>query len=61
MFEDVLDVVDKFAKDYNLVFLGIAILIGVFIACFFLQTFWRQWDDRAKEDEIYGKPRNRNR
>lgn len=59
MFEDVLDVVDKFAKDNNLVLVGIIILVGVFIACFFLKTFWSQWDDRAKEKQIYGEPQGK--
>ena len=49
MFEDFLDIVSDFAKDHNLVLCGAILLIAVFIACFFLKTFWGQWDDRTKK------------
>lgn len=57
MIGNLLDAAGKFMVDGSLVLIGIAILIGVFVACFFLKTFWGQWDNRAKEDEIYGKYR----
>ena len=47
---------DKWAMDGTLVIVGLMMLVGIFVACFFLKTFWGRWDDRAKEDEIYGKP-----
>ncbi len=56
MFENALDIVEKFAKDNNLVLVGVMILVAVFLASFFLRTFWCQWDDRAKENKIYGEP-----
>ncbi len=59
MFETFLDVVDKFSKDHNLVLCGVMLLVAVFVASFFLKTFWGQWADRAKEDQIYGKPEDR--
>lgn len=57
MFEDALDIVGKFAKDNNLVLVGVMTLVGVFIASFFLKTFWCQWNDRSKKDQIYGTSR----
>ena len=59
MFEDLLDIVDKFAKDNNLVLVGILLLVLAFVLSFCYKTFWCQWNDRAKEKGIYGEPRGK--
>ncbi len=57
MFEDALDIVEKFAKDNNLVLVGVMTLVAIFVASFVLKTAWLQWDDRAKKNQIYGTSR----
>ena len=57
MFEDVLDVVDKFAKDNNIVLVGIMLLVAAFVLSFCYKTFWGQWKDRTKKKQIYGTSR----
>ena len=58
MFEDLLDIVDKFAKDNNLVLCGALLLVVAFVLSFCYRTFWGQWKDRARDKQIYGEPQN---
>ena len=58
MLDEFLTIVDKFAKDNNLVLVGVMLLVAVFVLSFFYKTFWGQWKDRTKEDAIYGKKTN---
>ncbi len=58
MLDEFLTVVDKFAKDNNLVLVGVMLLVAVFVLSFFYKTFWGQWKDRTKDDELYGKKTN---
>lgn len=44
---------DKWAMDGTMVLVGVIMLVGIFIACFFFKTFWGQWNDRHSQDEIY--------
>lgn len=57
MLEDIIDVVDKFARDNNLVLIGLLLLVVAFVLSFCYKTYWGQWKDRARDDDIYGKPR----
>lgn len=57
MFEDAIDIIDKFAKDYNIVLVGIVLLVLAFVLSFCYKTFWGRWDDRSKKDQIYGTSR----
>ncbi len=43
----------------ELVLGGLMLLGAAFLLSFFLKTCWGQWKDRAREGEIYGKPRKR--
>lgn len=56
---NLLDVIDKFAKENNLVLCGILLLVAVFVLSFCYKTFWGQWKDRARKKQIYGEPKNR--
>ncbi len=55
----ILETFDRWASDGTLVMVGVMMLVGIFVACFFLKTFWGRWDDRAKEKQIYGEPRGK--
>ncbi len=55
----ILETFDRWASDGTLVMVGVMMLVGIFVACFFLKTFWGQWDDRAKKKQIYGKPKGK--
>ncbi len=57
MFQDALDIVDKFAKDNHLVLCGILLLVVTFMLSFCYKTFWGQWKDRVKDKQLYGEPR----
>lgn len=57
MLEDMIDVIDKFARDNDLVLVGVLLLAAAFILSFCYRTFWGQWKDRSRDDQIYGKPR----
>ncbi len=57
MNKDFLDIANEFVKDHNMVLLGVLVLGGVFVAVFFLKTFWGQWDNRTKQHGIYGSTR----
>ena len=53
---ELIDTLVKWTCDGMLIKVGVIMLVGIFIASFSLKTFWGQWDDRARQDEIYGKP-----
>lgn len=46
----------EWLTDGTLIVVGFAILVAIFIASFFLKTAWGQWNDRKKQNEIYGEP-----
>ncbi len=52
----IIETLDKWATDGTLILAGLITLVGIFIACFFLKTAWGAWDNRSRQDEIYGKP-----
>ncbi len=54
----ILDTLDNLVKGSNLLLCGILLLVGAFVLSCCYKTFWGQWKDRTKEDEIYGKPTN---
>lgn len=47
---------ETWATDGTLIIVGVIMLVAIFVASFFLKTFWGQWNDRARQDDIYGKP-----
>ena len=55
MFDNVFDAIEQHWVEF--VATGAILLVAAFVLSFCYRTCWSQWKDRAKDKQIYGKPR----